>query len=134
MEIGLAHSTAIETCNKEKKALKQKYPKRWEELKRFLETKNGTDNGKNQKLDQGYSAVQFGIFGTGMLVLGVALGGVIVAHLVGRSHNANDDDESVVDSKNEEKQNIDLMNKHVNNDGEVSKIHQTTDSDFEENC
>ena len=133
-EIGLAHSTAIETCNKEKKALKQKYPKRWEDLKRFLETKNGTDNGKKQKLDQGYSAVQFGIFGTGMLVLGVALGGVIVAHLVGRSHNANDDDDSVVDSKNEEKQNIDLMNKHVNNDGEVSKIHQTTDSDFEENC
>ena len=119
-EIGLAHSTAIETCNKENTALKQKYPKRWEGLRRFLETKNGTDNGKKPKLDQGYSAIQFGMFGTGMLVLGVALGGVIVAYLRGRSQNGHDDNDSVVDSKNEEKQNIDLMNKHVNNDRYIS--------------
>ena len=137
-EISLAHSTAIrnknrdiDTCNK---ALKEKYPKSWEDRIRFLETQNDTDKGRNQTLNQGYSAVQFGIFGTGMLVLGVVLGGVIVAHLVGRSHNGNEnDDESVVGSQNEEKPNIELMNKHVNNDREVTKIHQTADSDFDEN-
>ena len=98
-DINSNHEKKIKAC---KGKLNKKDREKFDLLEKMIAegTMNNLTTDLQQQLKQSYSKVQFGLFGSGMLLLGTLVGGMVVGHFIMKSNKLKEDNPDNSDNEN----------------------------------